>query len=641
MLRAAFVAPCLGLDEPVISSKNTALAVLNRFSLFRLRPRSLWRKSPLSPEENLRTERWLATARVFLAFSALLTLWMDPAEVRSPWAYGLLGFYLAHSAAIMFLLRSPQQSTPGFRLLVHGVDVLLPALLSPFTTGQSNPFFLFFFVLAAAAYRWGVWETVMTAVAALSLLWMESLSFEQGILRAINSWSGENRMPQIRADALGIAPKRLAMESVYLIVMALLLGYLAERQKKLRAERDIAARMLGFVRMDAGLGGTLSQILTEFLRLYGGRRALIAAHETGSHRVMLAVLDVRGAIPELQWIDPGASATDTYLRDSPAATLYASRQAGGTSLDITGLDATGTVLRNIDPAVVRRFGELHAFQTLAAASFSFSNELSGRIFLIEPNFTSGTQEDLGFLQDLVRQITPAIYNLYLLRRLRSRAGAAERARLVRDLHDGAVQSLIGVEMQVDVLRRHSPSSDAITVELERIQGLLREEVLKLRELMQEMKSTQVDARKLPAFLRDTVQRFQRETGIAAQFVVDADEITLPQPVCRELAGIAQEALVNVRKHSGAKRVVVQLQQDGEQWRLSIEDDGAGFPFSGRMNQSELDLTGRAPGIIRERVRLIQGELTVESNPGVGSKIEVTVSQVQAIEIGSSSQYLFR
>src|SRR5581483_9109467 len=174
-------------------------------------------------------------------------------------------FYLAHSAAITFLLRSPQQSTPGFRLLVHGVDVLLPALLSPFTTGQSNPFFLFFFVLAAAAYRWGVWETVMTAVAALSLLWMESLSFEQGILRAINSWSGENRMPQIRADALGIAPKRLAMESVYLIVMALLLGYLAERQKKLRAERDIAARMLGFVRMDAGLGGTLSQILTEFL----------------------------------------------------------------------------------------------------------------------------------------------------------------------------------------------------------------------------------------------------------------------------------------------------------------------------------------------------------------------------------------
>lgn len=569
---------------------------------------------------------------------------MDPGEIRSPWAYGLLGFYIAHSAAIMFLLRSPQQSTAGFRFLVHGVDVLLPALLAPFTTAQSNPFFvwfLFVFVLAAAAYRWGLWETVMTAIASLSVLWMESLSFEEGILRAINAWSGDNRMPVIRADALGIAPKRLVMESVYLIVVALLLGYLAERQKKLRAEREIAVRMLGFVRMDAGLSGTLSQILTEFLRLYGARRALIAAHETGSHRVMLAVLEMRSSVPELQWIDPGPSAGDTYLRESPVETFYAKRQTESNSLEITGLDETGSVLHGVDAGVVRRFAELHAFETLAAASFTFSQELAGRIFLIEPNFASNTEEDLGFLQDLVRQITPAIYNLYLLRRLRSRAGAAERARLVRDLHDGAVQSLIGVEMQVDVLRRHSPASDPITVELERIQGLLREEVLKLRELMQEMKSTQVDARKLPAFLRDTVQRFQRETGISAQFVMDADEVTLPQPVCRELAGIAQEALVNVRKHSGAKRVVVQLLQDAEQWRLTIEDDGIGFPFSGRVTQSELDLTGRAPGIIRERVRLIQGELTVESKPGQGSKIEVMVSQGQILEIGSSSQYLFR
>jgi len=596
----------------------------------------------LSPEENLRTERWLATARVFLAVSALVALWIDPGEVRSPWAYGLLGFYIAHSGAIMFLLRSPQQSTPGFRFLVHGVDVLLPALLSPFTHGQSNPFFLFFvFVLAAAAYRWGLWETLMTAIASLSLLWMESLSFEEGILRAINSWDGTNRMPQLRRDALGIAPKRLVMESVYLIVMALLLGYLAERQKKLRAERDIAARMLGFVRMDLGLSGTLSQILSEFLRLYGAKRAMIAAHESGSHRVLLAILEPHGTTPELQWIDPGPSASDTYLRESAATTLFANRDTETNALEITGLDGNGGMLRDMDPGVVRRFSELHNFHTLAVASFLFSQELSGRIFLIDPNFASGTEEDLGFLQDLVRQITPAIYNLYLLRRLRSRAGAAERARLVRDLHDGAVQSLIGVEMQVDVLRRHSPASDTITIELERIQGLLREEVLKLRELMQEMKSTQVDARKLPAFLRDTVQRFQRETGISAQFVMDADEVTLSQPVCRELAGIAQEALVNVRKHSGAKRVVVQLVQEGEQWRLSIEDNGIGFPFSGRVAQSELDLTGRAPGIIRERVRLIQGELTVESKPGQGSKIEVRVLQSQAIEIGSSSQYLFR
>ncbi|HKW16680.1 MAG TPA: ATP-binding protein [Terriglobales bacterium] len=602
----------------------------------------MWRKSPFSPEENLRTERWLATARVFLAFSALIALWLDPVQVRSGWAYGLLGLYIAHGAAIMFLLRHPQQSTTGFRVLVHCVDVLLPALLTPFTTGTSNPFFLFFvFVLAAAAYRWGLWETLMTAVGSLSLLWMESLSFEEGILRAMNAWAGENRMPQIRADALGIAPKRLFMESVYLIVMALLLGYLAERQKKLRAERDVAAKMLSLVRMDVGLTGTLSQIVGEFLRLYGAKRALLAAQEGGGHRVVLGVLELGSSLPDLQWMDSGHSAFEDYLWQSSATAWYARKQTVPNDFRITGLDSTGNVVRDVDLNGFRRVANQYPFQALAAASFSFSQELSGRIFLFEPEFTSGTEEELRFFEDVVRQITPAIYNLYLLRRLRSRAGAAERARLVRELHDGAVQSLIGVEMQVDVLRRHSPGTESITAELERIQGLLREEVLKLRELMQEMKSTEVDARKLPGFLRDTVQRFQRETGIAAQFVMDADEIVLPQTVCRELARIAQEALVNVRKHSGAKRVTVQLSRDGQKLHLVVEDNGSGFPFSGRIAQAELDLTGRTPAVIRERVRLIQGELAIESKPGKGARVEVSVAEVQTVQANGNSQLLFR
>jgi len=571
---------------------------------------------------------------------ALVALWLDPEAVRSPWAYALLGFYIAHSAAIVLLLRSPQQSSSPLRLLVHCVDVLWPALISPYTTGQNNPFFLFFvFVLAAAAYRWGLWETVMTALASVSLLWLESVSFKEGIMRALNSWDLHHRMPVIQVNILGIEPKQLFMESVYLIVMGLLLGYLAERQKKLSAEKDIAARILRLVRIDVGLAGSLSQIIGELLRLYGAKRAVIVTRESGSHRAHIGELELERGFPELQWTDAGLPTSESYLRESKAQTWYATRDEKN-QIGITGIDSAGAVLKDVDSVVIRGFAELYPFQSLAASSFSFSHELSGRIFLLDPNFRSGTDEELGFFQDLVRQITPAAYNLYLLRRLRSRAGAAERARLVRELHDGAVQSLIGIEMQVDVLRRHMPAAKSMTSELERIQGLLREEVLKLRELMQEMKSTEVDARRLAGYLRDTVQRFQRETGIAAQFVMDGDEIALSQSVCRELARIAQEALVNVRKHSGAKHVVVQLLEETGGWQLIIEDDGAGFPFSGRVSQSELEATGRAPAIIRERVRLIQAELTIESNPGKGSRIEVYVPQAQPVEVGSEIQNLF-
>ena len=93
--------------------------------MLRLRPRSPWRnRAPFSAEEIRRTERWLASARVFLAVSALVAVWMDPGEVRSVWAYALLAFYIGQGTAIIFLLRSRQQSTPAFRMLVHGADII-------------------------------------------------------------------------------------------------------------------------------------------------------------------------------------------------------------------------------------------------------------------------------------------------------------------------------------------------------------------------------------------------------------------------------------------------------------------------------------------------------------------------------------
>ena len=269
-----------------------------------------------------------------------------------------------------------------------------------------------------------------------------------------------------------------------------------------------------------------------------------------------------------------------------------------------------------------------------AVSFIFGREWWGRIFFLDPSLTGDIEEELRFLQELVRQVGPAVYNVYLLRRLRLRAGAVERARFARELHDGAVQSLIAVEMQVDVLRRQSRGqSGGVTNELGRIQGLLREEVLKLRELMQQMKSLDVDSRKLLRFLEDTVERFQRETGISARFVSEMIELNMPQPICREIARIVQEALVNVRKHSGARQVLVRFSSADARWNLVIEDDGRGFPFSGRLSQAELEAMGKGPLVIKERIRLIDGELTIESNPGRGSRLEIRVPQKREAAYG--------
>jgi two-component system, NarL family, nitrate/nitrite sensor histidine kinase NarX len=125
-------------------------------------------------------------------------------------------------------------------------------------------------------------------------------------------------------------------------------------------------------------------------------------------------------------------------------------------------------------------------------------------------------------------------------------------------------------------------------------------------------------------LGDTVERFQRETGISARFVTDLEDLDMPQRVCRELLRIVQEGLVNVRKHSGARHALVRLAANGQRWNLTVEDDGKGFPFSGRFSQQQLDESGKGPMIIKERVRLIAGQLTVESNPGQGVRLEISV-----------------
>ncbi len=580
----------------------------------------------------------MASARVFLALSALVAIWRDPGEVsNSVWASGLLAFYIAQGVFIILLLRRRQQSTASFRLLVHGADIVWPALILTFTTGQSNPFFLFFvFVLAAAAYRWGLWETIGTAAAEVALLWGEGFALHLGVADWMNHWLLTHQWPLLRIDAVDFEPKRLFMRSIYLLVMGLLLGYLAEQQKQLRSEKAVIARILGRARVETGLTGTLQEIAGELLSMYGAKTAVLASQEANNYRVFLGEVRASdGVAPVFHWLDSSASDRETYLAESPAHASFAWQgNDGGQSFRVVALDDSGDRLKHASGDYASRLRQQRDFRRVMSVSFIFGREWWGRIFLFDPTLTGEIEEELRFLQELVRQVGPAVYNVYLLRRLRMRAGAVERARFARELHDGAVQSLIAVEMQVDVLRRQAANNTvSLPDELSRIQGLLREEVLKLRELMQQMKSLDVDSRKLLGFLGDTVERFQRETGISARFLSEVEELEMPPQICREVARIVQEGLVNVRKHSGARQVLVRLGQSAGNLSVMIEDDGKGFPFSGRLSQSELERMGKGPLIIKERVRLIEGELTIESNPGRGSRLEIRVPQKRELNYG--------
>ncbi|MCI0355398.1 MAG: sensor histidine kinase [Acidobacteria bacterium] len=567
-----------------------------------------------SPGEALQVERVLATGRAFLAITALVAIYVDPVQPRlATAAYALLVGYLAYSTIILLMFRSRTRFEPGLRRLVHAADIFWPTVITLFTEGPNSPYYLFFiFVLLAAAYRWGFPETLGTAVLAVALLMGEVALFER--FDPSGSLGGN------------LALNRFLIRSGYLLILGFLLGYLAETEKRLRGQLALVPRMLGKARAELGLRGTLQGVLNDMLHVFAARHAVFAVQETSSGRVFVWHSGRESAAEgQLRYSEVEADGLGAYMFRTQAHTFHVLRsRSGTTSADAVAVDVDG---RRISDSiqVPASFQRLHPFRSLLGAWFAFGEEWQGRIFLVDPAGGSDRESTLRFLQNLMRQTGPAIYNVYLTRRMRSRAGAAERARMARELHDGTIQSLVAAEMRLEVLRRKGAGERAAE-ELAEIQQIVHHEILNLRELMRQMRPVEVDPRKLLEFLANMVDKFRRETGIAATFHSDQPDLALPVNVSREVARLVQEALMNVLKHSDAHRVLVRLSSQDGTCKLVVDDDGRGFDFVGRLTQAELDAAHKGPLVIRERVRSIRGQLTIESYPGRGARLEITFPQ---------------
>src|SRR5207244_13508393 len=137
------------------------------------------------------------------------------------------------------------------------------------------------------------------------------------------------------------------------------------------------------------------------------------------------------------------------------------------------------------------------------------------------------------------------------------------------------------------LKKQQTNDLGLAPELERNQMLLRKEVLNLRELMQQTKPLDLGPKQLLDFMAYSVDKFRRDTGIAAKFTTAFEEVTLPARVCNEVGRILQEALVNVRRHSEAENVLVRFASASGYWKLTVDDDGKGFAFDGCLTHAEL------------------------------------------------------
>jgi signal transduction histidine kinase len=561
----------------------------------------------------IETERIIATARAVLGTTSVLTSPYIVSRIPHPdLINALLLVYCAHSLALMGALWFRTQRAFRFAWLVHASDLLWPILITVFTNGPSSPFFLYFmFAMLGAAFRWGMREALFTAMIAVA-----ALAGEGGALIF-------PRMLHVFGSHFD--PNVFVVRSVYIVIFGFLIGFLAESEKRRHAEVLSIARVSAEVRVDAGLKGTLQAVLQEILNLFAARQVLLVAADTESERANLWRAErLEGeADVVFSWGHLDQNERGTYTFEFPDSTVAAAWRRGNAKSTIL-LDRNGNRIRTSKASLPDAFIKAHQFKRILLMGAPLAPYLSARLFLFEPRLGGSMEEQLRFLQQLTTQISPSVYNVYILRRLRSRVAEIERGRVARELHDGVVQSLHAIAFRLYALRTGAPvHSEQCKQELIEIQELVQDATTGLRTLVHQLKPVDFDPKHLLDFLAGMIERYRYETGIEAKFFCDAENVTLKPQVCREIAGIVQEALANVQKHSGAENVLVRLGTDQGKWVLTIEDDGRGFTFSGRLSQTDLEKMRAGPLIIKERARSLGGEMSIESKPGQGARLLIT------------------
>jgi PAS domain S-box-containing protein len=200
-----------------------------------------------------------------------------------------------------------------------------------------------------------------------------------------------------------------------------------------------------------------------------------------------------------------------------------------------------------------------------------------------------------------------------------KAQEEERTRIAGELHDGVLQQITSVSINLGVVKYKVPPDSQAKTEITGLQNTLTQIGTDIRHLSHELHPARLHEAGLPKALSSYCTEFRKTRGIPVSCDADPDVKELSPGAALALYRIAQEALGNAAKHSNAKQVHVGLERADGMVRLTVSDDGVGF-VPGRSGESG----GVGLVNMRERVRYLNGTFELESEPGRGTIIRAAV-----------------
>jgi signal transduction histidine kinase len=552
-------------------------------------------------------ERVVTAARVALATFSFAAIWLDPSTPASfqEETYALLGLYLGYAVLVLGITWTARVIPRRLGLVTHVIDLGVFSVVMSLTDGPTSPFFVYFvFAVLVATLRWQWRGTVWTALAA--------------IITFVAMSAYMNRQLPTSDFELN----RFIIRSVYLAVVAWLVGYAGYFQQRMEAEM---ARVAAWPRhVSDELESLIAEMLPEAGAILRAPHVVLVWEETEEPWVYVA--SWRHGRFQYARHPPGAyteivgerlahrSFMCADLKEDPHQVIVA---APGGPTEWRGLA--------VNP-VVRDALELRAVLCWPLRGETFDGRLfaAGKADMIA--------DDLVLGEIVATLVSSRMDHTRLLERLRRATATEERLRFGRDLHDGLLQTLAGVALQLRSVADTIPDDAAAArIRLGELQTVLESEQRELRSFIRELRLSAESALQ-PAFdlrqrLSDLCVRVEHVWPVRVGLRLDGTPSAETFPAL-DLYRVIHEALVNAARHSGASTVEVLLSCRDGSVAVRVTDDGRGFPFIGTYELTALNALRQGPATLKERVARLGGSLRIESTTA-GSRLDIAIPTTRA------------
>lgn len=205
-----------------------------------------------------------------------------------------------------------------------------------------------------------------------------------------------------------------------------------------------------------------------------------------------------------------------------------------------------------------------------------------------------------------------------------RAQEEERRRLARDIHDGPAQLLANVVLRVDLCQRLvDVDADRIRSELDQLKDLVRQSLKDVRKIIFDLRPMALDDLGLIPALRTYLKDVEERSGLTLETLVLGEERRLDPALEVAIFRFVQEAASNVVRHASARTLWVKIELTADSVRAIVRDDGCGFNPTTASDGGRYGLLN-----MRERVELLNGQFSINTSPGRGTRIEVAIPTMQ-------------